>query len=177
MDSNCEKVAVRRPQATSSWRAHSQQQTDNAGKQVVARLLAGRTPVTVLDKVFYDDEVSALRSAYPFGSGSGLRVIHGDIRDPLKLKEAMTLDVVGVIHLAAVSRVLWCLENEPDCTDVNVRGAQSVIEALPSGWFIQASSREVSETSVWSGVECARTLPAMIPDMPINGVPRAQGRS
>lgn len=52
-----------------------------------------------------------------------------------------------MIHLAAVSRVGWCLENEPDCDDVNVRGTELVIDAIESrkmnAWFIQASSREV----------------------------------
>ena len=54
---------------------------------------------------------------------------------------------MGVIHLAAVSRVGWCLENEPDCDDVNVRGTELVIKAIEerkmNAWFIQASSREV----------------------------------
>lgn len=64
----------------------------------------------------------------------------------------MTRDVVGVIHLAAVSRVGWCLENEPDCHDVNVRGTQNVLEKIKStgnkAWFLQASSREVYGNAV-----------------------------
>jgi len=118
------------------------------GKQIVARLLSTNTPITVLDKVFYEDEVDALRKAYP-RAASKLKIVHGDIRDPLKLKEAMTKDVAGVINLAAVSRVMWCLENEPDCTNVNVHGAEQVIKALPGGWFLQASSREVSTINFW----------------------------
>ena len=59
----------------------------------------------------------------------------------------MTSDVVGVINLAAVSRVLWCLENEPDCEDVNVGGTHAILEAMVEhgggAWFIQSSSREV----------------------------------
>lgn len=64
----------------------------------------------------------------------------------------MTRDIVGVIHLAAVSRVGWCLENEPDCHDVNVRGTQNVLEKIKStgnkAWFLQASSREVYGNAV-----------------------------
>lgn len=97
-------------------------------------------PITVLDKIFYDDEVEAIRQQFP---GADLRVIIGDIRDSAKLKEAMTSDVVGVINLAAVSRVLWCLENEQDCEAVNVAAVGKVLEAFHGGWFIQASSREV----------------------------------
>lgn len=110
------------------------------GKQVVARLLSTNTPITVLDKIFFEDELEALRRKFP---KTDLRYVQGDIRDAAALSKAMTKDVVGVIHLAAVSRVLWCLENEQDCDDVNVRGTELVLDALKGGWFIQASSREV----------------------------------
>ncbi len=113
------------------------------GKQVVARLLSAGTPITVLDKIFFEDELSALQRKYP---KTDLRYVEGDIRDAATLSSAMTSDVVGVVHLAAVSRVLWCLENEKDCDDVNVRGTQLVLEAMKGGWFIQASSREVRAT-------------------------------
>lgn len=93
----------------------------------------------MLDKIFYDDEVAALKHQFP---RSDLKVVLGDIRNPTDLEVAM-VGVKGVIHLAAVSRVLWCLENQLDCTDVNVRGTELVLEALKGGWFIQASSREV----------------------------------
>ncbi|KAG8868247.1 hypothetical protein FRB98_003716, partial [Tulasnella sp. 332] len=80
-----------------------------------------------------------------------LRVKIGDIRDPEALNNAMTDDVVGVVHLASVSRVLWCLENEADCLDVNERGTDVVLNALSDlnvrdgrrRWFVLASSREV----------------------------------
>ncbi|GMK55282.1 hypothetical protein CspeluHIS016_0203380 [Cutaneotrichosporon spelunceum] len=110
------------------------------GKQIITRLLSTGTPITVLDKVFFEDELSALKLQHP---KTDLRYVQGDIRDAKALGAAMTKDVVGVIHLAAVSRVLWCLENEKDCDDVNVRGTQLVLEAMKGGWFIQASSREV----------------------------------
>jgi nucleoside-diphosphate-sugar epimerase len=95
--------------------------------------------VTVLDTIVYDDEIEAIKHDYP---QSDLKVVVGDIRNLQNLGSAMR-DAKGVIHLAAVSRVLWCLENQEDCTDVNVRGTQLVIEALKGGWLIQASSREV----------------------------------
>lgn len=110
------------------------------GKQVISRLLSAGTPITVLDKIFFEDELSALQRKH---QNTNLRYVEGDIRDAAALASAMTSDVVGVVHLAAVSRVLWCLENAKDCDDVNVRGTQLVLEAMKGGWFIQASSREV----------------------------------
>ncbi|TXT08894.1 hypothetical protein VHUM_03022 [Vanrija humicola] len=110
------------------------------GKQIIRRLLSAGTPVTVYDLIFHPDELKAIRRDFP---KTDLRHVKGDIRDRAKLRTAMTKDVVGVIHLAAVSRVLWCLENERDCTDVNVRGTQIVLEEFKGSWFIQASSREV----------------------------------
>jgi len=106
----------------------------------VKRLLRAKVPVTVLDVIFFEDELAAIRAEFP---GSDLQYVRGDIRDTGDLAVAMT-GVKGVINLAAVSRVMWCLENEPDCTDINVKGTQRVLEAMPStAWFIQASSREV----------------------------------
>ncbi|KAK8844534.1 hypothetical protein IAR55_006381 [Kwoniella newhampshirensis] len=118
----------------------------NIGKLLIRRLLSSHTPITVLDLIFHPDELEAIHEDLPQAS-SLLTVIHGDIRDEEILDEALTSDVVGVIHLAAVSRVGWCLENERDCEDVNVRGTDVVLSALErrvkGGWFIQASSREV----------------------------------
>lgn len=118
--------------------------------------MASGKPVTILDKLFYPDELDSLSSSlsYPrsYTSKSPLLKVHiGDIRNTTLLSEIFTSDVVGVVHLAAVSRVLWCLENEADCWDVNERGTQSVLDALTnlnakdSGkrWFVLASSREV----------------------------------
>lgn len=111
-----------------------------AGKRVVRRLLQAGIPVTVLDVIFYEDEEDAIKKDHPRGD---LRIVRGDLRDPEALATAME-EASGVIHLAAVSRVLWCLENLEDCTDINVRGTELVLNALQGGWFIQASSREVS---------------------------------
>lgn len=91
----------------------------------------------------------------------------GDIRNTALLDEIFshpTRKISGVINLAAVSRVLWCLENQADCTAVNVDAVAGLLDALPGSsawvertqgeggknadggrlpWFIQASSREV----------------------------------
>jgi len=53
----------------------------------------------------------------------------------------------GVVHLAAVSRVIWGEQNPDLCWGVNVQGTQNVLEAAYQAkqkpWVIFASSREV----------------------------------
>ena len=118
------------------------------GKHLVRRLLTASTPVTILDGVYYPDE---LTSSLPHSSRSILTVTKGDIRNTTLLSQAFTPDIVGVVHLAAVSRVLWCLDNEADCRDINERGTQLVLEALSRlnaedngrRWFVLASSIDV----------------------------------
>jgi len=56
-----------------------------------------------------------------------------------------------VVHLAGISRVVQCEENPRDCTDVNKRGTQLVLDSLEhlnrqdqgKRWFVLASSIEV----------------------------------
>ncbi|KAJ7780326.1 hypothetical protein DFH07DRAFT_470062 [Mycena maculata] len=114
----------------------------NIGKHLVRRLLSSHTVVTVLDLIFDPEEHN-----YP--DAARLNWINADIRNSTALDLALTPDVTGVFHLAAVSRVLHCLENEPDCIDVNERGTGAVLAAIerrPESsrpWFILASSREV----------------------------------
>ena len=70
----------------------------------------------------------------------------GDILDvdclPIKLEEC-----IGVVHLGAVSRVVWG-EKDPDhCWQTNVTGTQNIIRAAKNSplkpWIVYASSREV----------------------------------
>lgn len=68
----------------------------------------------------------------------------GDTRDHDRLREAAR-GVDGIIHLAAVSRVITG-ERDPElCRDTNVRGTGHVLQvAIESGaWTLLASSREV----------------------------------
>ena len=71
---------------------------------------------------------------------------HGDIRD-LERLEKLAEGCCGIVHLAAVSRVISGEKNPELCWDVNVNGTYSVLEAaLKSStkpWVIYASSREV----------------------------------
>lgn len=70
----------------------------------------------------------------------------GDVRNRERVRAAMH-DVDGVVHLAAVSRVIWG-ERDPDlCWATNVQGLKHVLDALQRSpkkpWLIFASSREV----------------------------------
>lgn len=137
---------------------------------MIRHLLANSTPVTVIDKIFHRDELDDIYSDLPQARDL-LRVKIGDIRDFAAMKDVMTDDVVGVVHLAAVSRVLWCLENQDDCWDVNERGTEVVLEALVDlnrqdrgkRWFILASSREVyGDVKIFPVLENSEKIPANV---------------
>ncbi len=54
---------------------------------------------------------------------------------------------VGIVHLAAVSRVIWAERDPTACRRTNIEGTRNVIraalEARPRPWVLFASSREV----------------------------------
>lgn len=70
----------------------------------------------------------------------------GDVRDRARVDEVVE-GVDGIVHLAAVSRVVWG-ERDPElCWETNVGGLRNVLEAAAQSarmpWLIFASSREV----------------------------------
>ena len=69
-----------------------------------------------------------------------------DIRDREKMKVAMRR-VNGVVHLAAVSRVIHGELDPETCWDVNVNGTKTIIDVCLAErdrpWLLYASSREV----------------------------------
>jgi UDP-glucose 4-epimerase len=70
----------------------------------------------------------------------------GDVRDEATVQR-MVAGCSGVIHLAAVSRVVWGERDPKGCWDTNVRGTRNVLEAArlasPRPWVVFSSSREV----------------------------------
>lgn len=70
----------------------------------------------------------------------------GDVRNLIQVQKAM-YGCDGVIHLAAISRVLWGEQNPELCWDTNVHGLENVLtvasESETSPWVVFASSREV----------------------------------
>jgi nucleoside-diphosphate-sugar epimerase len=71
---------------------------------------------------------------------------HGDIRNRADVERALD-ECVGVVHLAAVSRVIDGERNPTICWETNVEGTRNVLDAalcqVRSPWMIYASSREV----------------------------------
>lgn len=74
------------------------------------------------------------------------RSIHEDIRDFDALVSAMT-GVEGVVHLAAVSRVVWAQHNARLTHAINVEALRHILAiaaaAKPKPWIVFGSSREV----------------------------------
>ena len=69
----------------------------------------------------------------------------GDIVE-FKLFQDILTDIDGILHLAAVSRVIDAELNKEECTRVNVNGTKRLLEAASTAkcrWFIFGSSREV----------------------------------
>lgn len=70
----------------------------------------------------------------------------GDVRDRERVRRAM-VDVDGVVHLAAVSRVAWAERDPALCWSTNIDGLRNVLEIAaasnPRPWVVFASSREV----------------------------------
>lgn len=71
---------------------------------------------------------------------------YGDIRDRLTVRRAIE-HCDGVIHLAAVSRVVWAERNPDGCLSTNVHGLSVLLceaeRCSAPPWFIFSSSREV----------------------------------
>ena len=69
-----------------------------------------------------------------------------DVTDPHEVMRALK-DVRGVIHLAAVSRVIDGENNPELCTKTNIQGSNNLLKAVAESpqhpWIIYGSSREV----------------------------------
>jgi UDP-glucose 4-epimerase len=68
-----------------------------------------------------------------------------DVRDEATARR-MIAGCAGVVHLAAVSRVVWGERDPQGCWDTNVNGTRNVLEAarlaVPRPWVVFSSSRE-----------------------------------
>ncbi len=88
---------------------------------------------------------------------------YGSITEPCQILEKMT-SCEGVIHLAAVSRVIWGEQDPSLCFLTNHIGTKNIVDAALSmpkpPWIIYASSREVyGEQSVFPVHESAQLQP------------------
>ena len=70
----------------------------------------------------------------------------GDVRDASRVRDAVD-GCDGVVHFAAVSRVVWSERAPEVCWSTNVGGLRNVLEAAGERkrrpWILFASSREV----------------------------------
>jgi len=109
------------------------------GRTLVKKLTDQGSSVIVYDIVPFPE---------PEHSNSSVKYFPGDIRDILTLKTIFQkFRIEGVIHLAAVSRVITA-QNDPElCWDVNVNGTRSLLDAVSTSlqkpWVIMGSSREI----------------------------------
>ena len=93
-------------------------------------------------RIALDSKFSAVTGFDLHGLGHEL----GEVRDYQQIRSALE-NCEGIVHLAAVSRVIWG-ENDPKaCWDTNVDGTANIVKALGrmehKPWLIFASSREV----------------------------------
>ena len=70
----------------------------------------------------------------------------GDVRSLRRVRAALA-GCDGVVHLAALSRVVWGERDPQGCRSTNVEGVRNVLQAVeertPQPWLLFASSREV----------------------------------
>lgn len=90
----------------------------------------------------------------------------GDVRDPLTIQHAFE-GCTGIIHLAAISRVVWGEKDPDNCWATNVDGLANVLALAKSQkvkpWVIFASSREVyGQPDILPATECSPLNPVNI---------------
>lgn len=96
-----------------------------------------------------------------------------DVRDECEVARAVD-GCRGIVHLAAVSRVVWAERDPEACWATNVGGTENVLRAAAAGrrrpWVIFVSSREVY------GEADALPVGEEHPRRPVNVYGRAKGR-
>ncbi|NGX31134.1 MAG: UDP-glucose 4-epimerase [Chlamydiae bacterium] len=101
-------------------------------------LIGSRLKVQCLQKGYLIKELDHL---YPKDTTE-----YGDLLDPVNVEKTVK-DVHGIVHLAAVSRVIWGEKNPKLCWKTNVEGTKNIIKAALRSphqpWILYASSREV----------------------------------
>jgi UDP-glucose 4-epimerase len=113
------------------------------GSHVVDALLASGSDVRVLDDFSTGNEEN-LDDAWRLAAvyGSGLQVLAGDVRDEVRMRDAME-GCSAVVHLAAVPSVAQSVEDPVGCNSVTHGGTVNALrEAVEAGAarFVLASS-------------------------------------
>jgi len=110
------------------------------GSNLAERLMRIGNEVVLLDK-----ENNPLNIKY---FEDGLEYVCTDVCSHSKVRSLLQENgISGVVHLAAVSRVIWGEEQPKECLRTNVQGTKNLLDAIrESGkrpWIIFGSSREV----------------------------------
>jgi CDP-paratose 2-epimerase len=115
------------------------------GCNLADRLAAGGRQVLILDSLARDgvrENAGWLRSRH----GERLRLVVGDVRDPISVIDSVR-EASAVLHLAAQVAVTSSMENPLDDFEINARGTLNVLEAVrlhnPSAPIIFASTNKV----------------------------------
>jgi UDP-glucose 4-epimerase len=109
------------------------------GRSVVAALAAAGARVRVVDRVHYANE-----TADPI---AGVEVVAGELRDPDVRDTAVTSELTGIVHLAAITSVLGSLADPAAVHAVNVDVTAGLLELARRrdvGRFVLASTNAVT---------------------------------
>ena len=130
------------------------------GSNLVEKLIfKGYNPI-ILDIVREPNNIKNLNDRFMY--------YQSDIRNKSNLENLFKeYKIDGIIHLAAVSRVIWGQENPNLCFDINTNGTRILFESLKKSnqkpWFIFGSSREVyGESSDLPVCESCKKIPINI---------------
>ncbi len=109
------------------------------GSNLAERMLAQGWDLSLLD---IKEDLSNIQSFK-----DRVEYVHEDIRSRRLIDLLRNLKPDGIIHLAALSRVVWCEEKPDECFSINVNGTnnllRSISELREKPWVIFSSSREV----------------------------------
>lgn len=137
----------------------------NIGKYVVSDLLHRGFHVVSLDVQDLTDQlrhVFEVDKTYIFPA-SRFKFIQGDIRNLTVLRSILAaqdaFQITGIIHLAAISRVQYCIDDEIECHEINIEGTGTLLQAVASHarkrpWLVFTSSREVYGSNCTRGHPC-----------------------
>ncbi|OGZ01631.1 MAG: epimerase [Candidatus Liptonbacteria bacterium RIFCSPLOWO2_01_FULL_53_13] len=95
------------------------------GSTLVSALLREGYGVTVLDTLAFGG-----LALMPYFADKKFRFVKGDIRDKKTVERAME-GIDAVIHLAGIVGFPACRKDPEGSRDINVRGTQTVVDALP----------------------------------------------
>lgn len=94
------------------------------GSHLVDALIAEGYKVTILDNL----STGTLKNIEFHVSNGSARLVRGDVRNALEVKEAFS-KVDGVFHLAAITSVPYSIKNPTETAEVNVQGTNNLLEA------------------------------------------------